>query len=190
VRSFDVIGAALRCSYDADQRQRFFDEIKRFLAASQSEQACRLRGDIFTLDQYWQVRMGTSAVYGTSTMGEYSLSPGPALPVELMTSRAMQSLWDETNMIIWLTNDLLSLRKEMQLGCIDSCVPLTFALGNDVQWAVGESVAALKPSKKCWGKAEDSIMMDAARFDHPTRTRIGHFIEVQRSNCVSSLVWR
>lgn len=193
VESFDVIGSALAASYNTDQRQRFFDEIVRFMAASEVEQICRLQDRIFTLREYWSVRVGTSAVYIGSAAGEFSMSSGSPLPLEVMRSSEMQALWDETNIIISITNDLLSLRKEMKLGCIDSIIPLTFALTQDIQTAVDQSVAALKASKERFDEAARKLLSDDNSCFKATpeiKSRLAEFIQVQRSNCVGNLIWR
>lgn len=44
------------------QRWRFLDEVKFFLRESQKEQEIRLAGKLGTVEQYWNCRMGTSAV--------------------------------------------------------------------------------------------------------------------------------
>jgi hypothetical protein len=188
VQSFDVIGSALRASYNRNQCQRFHDEMARFMAASEDEQAGRLTGHIPSLDEYWRFRLGTSAVYIGSAAGEYSISS--RIPDTLMRSdAAMQAIWDETNVIISITNDLLSLRKEMQLDCIDSIVPLVFASTGDVQRAVSEAVGALRAARERFDAAADELL--ARRYeDEEIRSQVDQFIEVQRSNCVGNLVWR
>lgn len=188
VQSFDVIGSALRASYNRGQCQRFHDEMARFMAASEDEQAGRLTGHIPSLDEYWSFRLGTSAVYIGSAAGEYSISS--RIPDTLMRSDAtMQTIWDETNVIISITNDLLSLRKEMQLDCIDSIVPLVFASTGDVQRAVSEAVGALRAARERFDDAAEDLM--ARRYEHEdTRSQVEEFIKVQRSNCVGNLVWR
>jgi len=187
VQSFDVIGAALRASYNWSQCQRFHDEMARFMAASEDEQAGRLTGHIPSLDEYWRFRLGTSAVYIGSAAGEYSISS--CIPDTLMRSdAAMQAIWDETNVIISITNDLLSLRKEMQLDCIDSIVPLLFASTGDVQRAISEAVGSLRAARERFDKAAEELM--ARRYeDEEIRSQVEQFIEVQRSNCVGNLVW-
>ena len=188
VQSFDVIGSALRASYSRSQCQRFHDEMARFMTASEDEQAGRLTGHIPSLDEYWRFRLGTSAVYIGSAAGEYSISS--RIPDALMRSdAAMQAIWDETNVIIAITNDLLSLRKEMHLDCIDSIVPLVFASTGDVQRAVSEAVGALRAARDRFDNAAEDLM--ARQYEHDEiRSQVEQFIEVQRSNCVGNLVWR
>ncbi|CAJ2509230.1 Uu.00g142560.m01.CDS01 [Anthostomella pinea] len=156
VQSFDVIGSALRASYDANQCQRFYDEISRFMTASRLEQDTRMRGDVPTLNEYWNFRLGTSAVYIGTAPAVYSLSL--RLPSDLMQSEPMQALWRETNVTISITNDLVSLRKEIKSGCIDSMVPLLFASLGDIEKAVSESVTCLRTAKLQFDQAAHLLL--------------------------------
>ncbi|KAI1332884.1 isoprenoid synthase domain-containing protein [Xylariaceae sp. FL0255] len=186
IQSFDVIGAALRACYDENQKQRFCNEIAKFMKASEIEQRWRLLGHIPTIEEYWAFRLGTSAVYIGSAAGEYSM--GAHLPLEVMNSAAMRAIWDETNIIISITNDLLSLKKEIRLGCIDSIVPLTLATTNDLHEAIKLSVAALEASKQRFDAAATDLLsvVSQAKDMHE---QVRQFIQVQRSNCVGNLVW-
>ncbi|KAI0002390.1 isoprenoid synthase domain-containing protein [Xylariaceae sp. FL0662B] len=186
VQSFDVVGAALRANYDASQLQRFRNEIGRFMEQSEVEQRGRLRGDVASIEEYWAFRLGTSAVYIGSAAGEYSIAA--RLPSAVMDGHAMRALWDETNVIISITNDLLSLRKEISLDCIDSIVPLTFTSTNDLQEAMALSVAALRTSKERFDEAAKVLLAGIGERQEVYR-QVLKFIQVQRSNCVGNLVW-
>ncbi|RYP47626.1 hypothetical protein DL768_006342 [Monosporascus sp. mg162] len=186
VRSFDIIGSTLRASYDVEQCRRFYNEVARFMEASEAEQTFRLRGQVPTLQEYWAFRLGTSAVYIGSAAGEFSMSS--QLPSEVMRSKYMEAIWDETNVMISITNDLISLKKEMRQDCIDSIVPLTFALTNDIQKAISESLAALKSSKERFNEAARALLSGQAE-DEEIYQKVKRFIEVQKSNCVGNLIW-
>ncbi|KAF2756046.1 terpenoid synthase [Pseudovirgaria hyperparasitica] len=185
IQSFDVVGDALRTSYSLDQRRRFYREIFRFMIASEDEQRLRLDGTVPTLEQYWQFRLGTSAVYIGVAVGEFSLPI--QLPQYILENHHMQGIWDETNVIISIINDLLSLRKEIKQGCIDSIVPLTFARCGDLQIAVSKSVAALRMSKDRFDLAAQSLVMATAKEDV---RGVRDFIDVCKSNSIGNLVWR
>ncbi|KAK5988014.1 Sesquiterpene cyclase hepA [Cladobotryum mycophilum] len=186
IQSFDVIGAALRNSYDASQCQWFYDEIARFMTASEHEQVGRLEGHVFSLEEYWAFRLGTSAVYIGTAAGEYSIAS--RIPTEVMRSPPMQALWDETNVIISVTNDLLSLRKEVNIGCIDSIVPLTFASTHNLKQAISNSVEALRASRRRFDVAAKALLTRGYDSDE-ARNQVEKFIQVQRSNCVGNLAW-
>jgi hypothetical protein len=187
VQSFDVVGAALRGFYNMGQLQRFYDEIARFMAASAHEQSGRLQDRVFSLAEYWSFRLGTSAVYIGTAAGEFSMSS--CLPSHIMDCSAMRAVWDETNVMISITNDLLSLRKEMRFGCVDSVVPLTFAATGNLDKAVLKSVGALRASRARFDEAAAALL--AREYpDDETRCLVEGFVQVQRSNCVGNLVWR
>lgn len=81
IESFRVIGDELRAAYtlgksfveldgepkqnayqSAEQRQNFFDDLEFYISATETEQRFHLENRIPTLEEYWEVRMGTSAV--------------------------------------------------------------------------------------------------------------------------------
>ena len=45
-----------------EQRERFVDELQFFIVQSEVEQRLRLRKNITGSEEFWQYRMGTSAV--------------------------------------------------------------------------------------------------------------------------------
>ncbi|KAF4121953.1 hypothetical protein GMORB2_1793 [Geosmithia morbida] len=187
VQSFDVIGASLKASYTTSQCQRFYDEVAQFMNASEYEQSGRLNGHIFSLEEYWKFRLGTSAVYIGSAAGEYSASL--CIPAGIMRSPPMQAIWDETNIMISITNDLLSLMKEMRLGCIDSVVPLTFMITRNIPQAISKTIEVLQQSKARFDAASKEVIEQQCGDDF-LRQEVSEFIQVQRSNCVGNLVWR
>ncbi|KAK7743371.1 hypothetical protein SLS62_010645 [Diatrype stigma] len=144
-------------------------------------------GHVPTLEEYWAFRLGISAVYVSCAAGEFSMSTH--LPAVVVSSKHMDVIWRETNVIISVTNDLVSLKKEMRLDCIDSIVPLTSALINHIQEAISKSPVALKCLKDRFDQAENSLLSQHLG-DEKTRQKVEEFIEVQRSNCVGNLIWR
>lgn len=187
IQSFDVIGFALRKFYDVEQCQRFYDVVAHFMKESEIEQMFKLKGKVPTLEEYWAFRLGTSAVYVTCAVGEFAMSS--RLPPVVMRCKHMETIWQETNVIISITNDLVSLKKEMRLDCLDSVVPLTFALTNDIQDAVSKSLVALRSSKDRFDQAAKALLSEQTE-DEKTYHEVQDFIEVQRSNCVGNLIWR
>jgi hypothetical protein len=89
IRSLDVIGAELQkgcnkgtmlvgqhCFRKADtnfleQITCFVDEVHRYMASQQREQGRKLKGSIPTVGQYWETRLGTSAVNCMLALNEY-----------------------------------------------------------------------------------------------------------------------
>ncbi|KAI0190865.1 isoprenoid synthase domain-containing protein [Astrocystis sublimbata] len=185
IQSFETIGTSLRKTYDSGQCQRFYDEIAHFMSASQAEQEYRLMGDLPTLEQYWNFRLGTSAVYIGTAIAEYSL--GTHLPNTIMECLPMKAIWRQTNIIISVTNDLMSLRKEMEHGCIDSLVPLAFASADDTEAVISNSIQMLKVAKEQFEQAATMLAKEAEQ--EQCSAEVEKFIETQKSNCVGNLVW-
>lgn len=157
------------------------------MEASETKQMVRLKGQVPTLDEYWESRLGTSAAYVTSGTGEFSLSS--QFPLVVMSCKHMKDISNETNVTIWITNDLVSLEKEMRLDCIDSVVPLTFALTNDIQEAISKSPGALRSSQDRFDQAAKALLSEQAE-DERTCQKVESFVEAQKSNCVGNLIWR
>jgi hypothetical protein len=55
----------------AGQRRVFFEEVRRFVEMTQREQEIRLSGRIPSVGEYWEYRMGTSAVGTLMGLIEY-----------------------------------------------------------------------------------------------------------------------
>ena len=112
-----------------------------------------------------------------------------SLSAHIFDSPYMRAVWNETNIIISVTNDLLSLRKELRQGCIESIVPLTCASGLAVQDAVAEATRKLEASKHRFNKAATSLIDRYAR-DERSLYQLSAFVEVCKCNCVGNLMWR
>ncbi|KAI0400193.1 isoprenoid synthase domain-containing protein [Xylaria palmicola] len=185
IQSFDIIGSSLHDLYDSEQCRRFYDKIAQFMSASQVEQKYRLTGILPTLEEYWNFRLGTSAVYIGTASAEFSL--GIRLPPKIMRSESMTAIWRQTNIIISITNDLLSMRKEIERGCIDSLVPLVFASSDDTGIATSQAIQLLEAAKAQFDRSATALIREGIQAGYSVEVQ--RFIEVQRSNCVGNLIW-
>ena len=154
---------------------------------SQLEQEYRLADKTPTLEEFWDYRLGTSAVYIGIAMGEYANKS--SLTSYIFETFHMQTIWNETNKIISITNDLLSLRKELRQGCIDSMIPLSCATGKSAQDAIIDATNELKVAKDRFDNAAAGLIAGCGS-DKALLRQLSAFIEVCRSNCVGNLIWR
>ena len=106
-----------------------------------------------------------------------------------MDSPERQAIWDETNLIISVTNDILSLKKEIKQGCINTIILLATASGKSVQDSIIEAVDVLRKSKARFDIAAESLVAIHGNAENVV-SQIRAFIEVCRSNRVGNLVWR
>lgn len=194
IRSFALIGHALRAEYDLAQKTRFYDEIVRFISSTELEQRGRLEGVVPNLTEFWKFRLGTSAVYVACAVGEYAIdatcSAGRPIPAHLMESAARQAVWDETNVIVSIQNDLVSLKKEMMVGGIDNFVPLAYVCTGDVQQAIELSMHAMQTSKVRFEAAARQLLALSSEGNDDSTSSVHAYMEVMRSACVGNIIWR
>lgn len=108
-----------------------------------------------------------------------------------MDGKTMRGIWDETNVIISITNDLLSLKKEIRKGCVDSVVPLTCAaLGTTADDAIAAAVHQLAESRARFDAAAVALEAECAGEAPELREEARRFVRVCRTNCTGNLAWR
>ena len=86
-------------------------EFALFLEKSETEQRLRLQAQIVSIEDFWQYRLGTSAVGVVLCLNEYCNET--ALPSRFVHDPAVAALWHLTNVNICCVNDLLSVKKEV-----------------------------------------------------------------------------
>jgi hypothetical protein len=69
-----------------------------------------MKVSMITTQEYLQRRMGSEAVRVCLAISEYAYDI--LLPAHIMADQDMKSIWDTTNIIIYLMNDILSFKKE------------------------------------------------------------------------------
>ncbi|KAK1844067.1 hypothetical protein CCHR01_13301 [Colletotrichum chrysophilum] len=106
-----TIGAELCKAYNFEQRQTFMHQMRRYIENCDEEQSLRLRGTLPSMEAYKELRHGTAAVWTLCALIEYGL--GESFPENIRCMNELQTLWAETSRGIWITNDILSLKKEI-----------------------------------------------------------------------------
>ncbi|KAH7313116.1 isoprenoid synthase domain-containing protein [Rhexocercosporidium sp. MPI-PUGE-AT-0058] len=149
IESFRVIGDELKVAYTIEQRQNFFEDMKFYIATTETEQRYKLDGKIPTLKEYWEARMGTSAVAACLAMIE--LVHHIKGPYRSTNHPSLKTLSDESNIIVVIANDMLSLKKEIAQRQIDSLIPLSVPVYGGVQEAIDQ--------------AHIDLLASVARFD-------------------------
>ncbi|KAH0380468.1 hypothetical protein KCU92_g7565, partial [Aureobasidium melanogenum] len=106
--------------------------------SQQREQRRKLTSIIPTPEQYWETRLGTSAATPTLALNEFP--DNQSLPRWVMKHPRMTDIWREVNLSMSLSNDILSLKKEIKHGDIDNIVPvLVFNRNMTVQEAIAKN---------------------------------------------------
>ncbi|KAF4831147.1 Pristinol synthase [Colletotrichum tropicale] len=151
-----------------------------------AEQKRRLSPDLPSLEEYVETRMGTSAVNVTSFFNEYAYRV--SLPIKVLTDLYMKVVWDKTNIIIWATNDLLSLKKEMGQKTVDSIVPLLFREFGSLGLAVSMVVETIEKAVEDFDYAA-YILTERYSGDKSLIGNLKTYINACRLNCTGNLNW-
>ncbi|KAK2021678.1 terpenoid synthase [Colletotrichum zoysiae] len=106
-----AIGDELKEAYTQEQRQAFIKQMRRYIANCHEEQKMRLQGILPGIESYSELRHGTAAVWTLCALVEFGLSE--KIPEHVRYMEQIHTIWAETSRAVWITNDILSLRKEM-----------------------------------------------------------------------------
>ncbi|EFQ28833.1 uncharacterized protein GLRG_03977 [Colletotrichum graminicola M1.001] len=123
-----VIGDELKKAYTQEQRQVFMSQMRRYIGNCHEEQTMRLQGTLPSIESYSELRHGTAAVWTLCALVEsviqeirysslvdqyirFGLSENISEHIRYMEQ--IQTIWSETSRAVWITNDILSLRKEI-----------------------------------------------------------------------------
>ncbi|KAK1541811.1 hypothetical protein CPAR01_05198 [Colletotrichum paranaense] len=159
-----AIGAQLQKAYTREQRQTFMTQMKRYMNNCHKEQAMRLQGDLPDLQAYSELRHGTAAVWTLCALIEYGLAEN--MPEHIRYMKEVQTIWEETSRGIWITNDILSLKKEIphdaaKAESVVNAVPILMGEGKSLQQAVDALLTELQDSVAIFELAA-SILEEAA----------------------------
>ncbi|PYH33883.1 terpene synthase family protein [Aspergillus neoniger CBS 115656] len=108
---FSPIANFIGEEYDEEHRLTLAEEIMFVIDVSKVEQENRLGTDIPSTDQYLAYRLGTNLMGVICAATE--LSTHLRIPRSMTRSPLVKEIWHETNLIIAVTNDILSLKKEI-----------------------------------------------------------------------------
>lgn len=186
ITCFRPVGKAVRESCTDDQLRSFLDELEYFVVMTEVEQFCSLRDNLPSVDEYLQRRKGSSAVGVCLALTEYAFDM--ELPPSVMRNVDMRQLWDETNVIISTTNDILSVKKEVEQGQIDSLIPILYVREGSLQGAFEVAMSILEASVKAFSQCSQRLL---ARYAHDQQVHraLQKFITGCQYACTANLNW-
>ncbi|KAH9236010.1 hypothetical protein K456DRAFT_1760744 [Colletotrichum gloeosporioides 23] len=107
----EALGLSTISTNTHNTMQTFMHQMRRYIENCDEEQSLRLRGTLPSMEAYKELRHGTAAVWTLCALIEYGL--GESFPENIRCMNELQTLWAETSRGIWITNDILSLKKEI-----------------------------------------------------------------------------
>ncbi|MCJ1293100.1 hypothetical protein MMC34_004653 [Xylographa carneopallida] len=187
IKSFDIIGDALRESYTREQREIFMNEIDFFMDKSEVEHRLRMSEHVVSLEEYWHYRLGTSAVRVVLAVSEFGNDTN--LPPYVMQDEDMATLWDLTNANICIVNDLLSVKKEIAQGSAESLVPILFAQLRSAQAAVDQVMETVRLTVEEFDVVAYRLLQRYST-DPIIVAPLQSFVDTCRYFCTGNLSWR
>lgn len=146
--------------FGEEQRLRMFSNIENFVQHNRLEQAERLAGRIPNYDEYMHIRYGVTGVRMFTLLLE--VTQQTVLPAWVMDSSEMQEIIKESNFIIIVMNDILSLKKEIATDCVVNIVPVLYKSGQPLEEIIPHLTVEMHASR-------DRLDNMAARMDAMTR---------------------
>lgn len=165
-------------------------ELSFFIKKAEVEQSLRLSGHMINSDQFWDFRLGTSAVGFVLCLNEYCAEI--ELPTSIMQSPEMEQIWNLTNFNISMINDLFSGKKEIANGSAESLIPILYATRRDVQAVADEIMRATRSTVTDFDTTAAQLIKQCSQKSEGTDTanQLVKFIEGCRHYCTGNVSWR
>ncbi|KAF5687761.1 epi-isozizaene synthase [Fusarium circinatum] len=186
VLSFEEYASTVRRLYsdNPSYRKRIAKEAIAALNAYQKEAFNRRNAHLPSLDEYLGYRDASSCMKQVAANIEFA--NGLDLPEYVMESKEIQDLYEASVAAMWITNDIVSVRKEIQEGFVENIVVL-LAHG-DMQRGLDASLGRLQIEIDRVNKASDDAVR---RFAGETFERdIALLAKNCKNMCLSSWFWR
>ncbi|KAH7311393.1 isoprenoid synthase domain-containing protein [Stachybotrys elegans] len=186
ITSFAPIGKGMWENASERHRNDFLREIQNYFEMTMEEQISQLEERLPSPSEYMARRMYSGGVLPTLALHEYAI--GIELPDDVAESKVMQEIWHETNVIICLTNDILSLKKEVDLGQVDSLIALLLPESSSVQHAVDKAADIVRTAVSRLDAAEKT-MLDQYPKGSQLYQDVKLFIDSCKTGCTGNLNW-
>ncbi|KAI0108673.1 isoprenoid synthase domain-containing protein [Nemania sp. FL0031] len=186
ITNFQPVGDAISRNYDQRRIDTFLHELRFFIQMCEEEQRAQSLQELPTLEEYTRRRMGSSAVRVCLAISEYAYNLD--IPDDIMRQTFMETIWNETNVIISTVNDILSIKKEIDQEQVDSLIPLLVLKVGSGQQAINTAVEMIKVSIKTFEQAEEDALAHCS--DRPSTLKdVRQFIDGCKYACTSNLNW-
>lgn len=150
-------------------------DLEDFFQSNGPEQKFRLAGTFPTIEEYWDFRHGTGAVFIFADLAQYMADTH--LPAELAWCDEVRVMRFEMSLQPILCNDLFSLKKEMRESTASNLVPITIReKGDSLESAVDQVVDQMYTSAERFEAAASSLRARSHQYDENTRAELVRFI--------------
>jgi hypothetical protein len=207
ILNFGPIGVAIRGYYTLEKRHMFLKEIVYYIEMVAREQHLRLSRSVVSLEEFWQYRLGTSAVTVCLALNELSWD-GMDMPTTFYADKDVQLLYRYTNTIISAVNDVLSVKKEIvspaqlphrpparltnplqKQEAIDSLIPIMFYETGDIQTAVERVIIFINDEIKRMDDTAAALLSKYSTADAAMQEQVRLFIDGCKHHATGTVVW-
>ncbi|KAA6411299.1 MAG: hypothetical protein FRX48_04579 [Lasallia pustulata] len=186
ITNFKPVGEAVSRSCTPAQRESFLNELVYFVRMTKVEQRFQCSKEFPTVEEYLDCRLGTSAVGPCLAMTEYCYDM--EIPPPIMHESDMRTLWDATNRVISICNDMLSLNKELAQKQVDTLIPLLYIRHGSLPAAFDNAVETVKCSIQAVDSSSQKLL---ARYsqDPVVYDKLQKFICGCKYACTANVNW-
>ncbi|KAK6359444.1 hypothetical protein TWF696_000603 [Orbilia brochopaga] len=139
--------------------------------------------DDITLDRYIDIRRGTIGGYPTMSYAEWANDIN--LPRDVINHQCIETLRDVANDLIWISNDIISLRKDLAFGTEANLIILLLKQGYNLREAMGRADEMLDECYKTWDDAFQAMPKWGEEIDR----QVLRLVEAYRVLAMGNIDW-
>jgi hypothetical protein len=156
-----------------------------FIHTTQTEQEFQTTDTLPTVEQYIHRRIGSGAVKVCYALIEYQ--HGIAVSPSIIHDEHMRVVWDETDIVTSITNDLLSLKKEIAHGQVDTILPLLYLRHGSIEAAVEAAVEMMRESVR---KTDEAVEVLERKYKgHPELENVRKIVHACKVTPPGNYYW-
>ncbi|KAK5662826.1 hypothetical protein OQA88_6237 [Cercophora sp. LCS_1] len=140
-----------------------------------------------SVEVYWEGRLGSSAVSSYAALAKFMI--GITIPDFLRDDENIKTMWFELNRNVSYVNDMVSLKKELNVS-VYSLIPVTIKeTGNDLPRIVAGFIEGLRISIENFDQAAACLLDRAGEETEEIRAGVERYVHVFRTMMTGSLCW-
>lgn len=186
VVSFAEYAGAVMEAYggNRDYRARLSKEVIATLEGYRQEAMNRRAGRAPSLEEYLGYRVASSCMM--QVVENFEFGNGISMPEDVMGSAEMRELYRATVAVVWIINDIVSMRKEVKEGFVENLVVLL--ANGDAQRGLDAAVARVKDEIAAVNRAAEAAIQ---RFSNtPHHKDIALLAKNCKNMCMANWLWR
>lgn len=186
VVSFAEYAGAVSKAYgdNREYRARLAKEAIATLEGYRHEAMNRRAGRAPTLEEYLGYRVESSCMM--QVVENFEFGNSKSVPEEVMTSPEMRELYRAAVAVVWIINDIVSMRKEVKEGFVENLVVL-LAHGN-AQRGLDAAVTRVQDEVAAVNQAADAAIKRFA--DTPHGDDVALLAKNCKNMCMANWLWR